>query len=219
MLGRTRAVVRVIDRATALARIEADLAAAGSPPCLMCALVDGRLETGPALAGSELVRTVLTRYPVRWGHALVVVAPHVTDFFGGRRGHLVGSECSGTKGSHRIDGRSFTCTLLRCIAWSGSARSGTDLCASTFTRRTRLRRSERPAGSADLAGGRVRSRIRRVARVGWGAEAGVARPIEAGSPAPLRTAAGVRPVVLAEPLTMEFSARLTFTTTPALSEL
>ena len=73
-------VPRLVEKSEALRRIEDERSRAGAPSCFLCALGEGVLDAGPSLDESEHTRTVLTRYPVRWGHALVLLSEHVTSF-------------------------------------------------------------------------------------------------------------------------------------------
>ncbi|MCB9592618.1 MAG: HIT domain-containing protein [Sandaracinaceae bacterium] len=61
-------MVRRVDRDTALARIDAD----ASEGCVPCALARAR---DPLMASTHAVAT-LSRFPVRWGHVLVVFREH-----------------------------------------------------------------------------------------------------------------------------------------------
>jgi diadenosine tetraphosphate (Ap4A) HIT family hydrolase len=68
----------VVPRDEAIARIYAER----NPdvPCLVCTLRDGTAGPRYVLAESRHTLTVLTRYPRRWGHALVLLRDHVTSF-------------------------------------------------------------------------------------------------------------------------------------------
>lgn len=66
-----------ISRRDALARIRHEL---GAAPCLICAIRDGAGGPQRVLARGRHARLVLSRYPIRWGHLLVLLDDHVTRF-------------------------------------------------------------------------------------------------------------------------------------------
>jgi diadenosine tetraphosphate (Ap4A) HIT family hydrolase len=70
-------MVRLVPREIALAQIARE-----RPPgtCLVCALRDGRAGKRHELALTRLTTTLLSRYPRRWGHVLVLVNAHATRF-------------------------------------------------------------------------------------------------------------------------------------------
>ncbi len=68
---------RLISRAQALARIEAD---AGSPPCLMCAICDRAAGPVHAIYEDDEQLVMLPSYVRRWGHVLVTPKAHVLDY-------------------------------------------------------------------------------------------------------------------------------------------
>lgn len=70
---------RKVDKAEALARLEAERASSAEP-CLMCAVRSGQIAGGPELFWQGGARAFLTRYPIRWGHVLVVPDVHVERF-------------------------------------------------------------------------------------------------------------------------------------------
>ena len=67
-----------LPREEAIARIHAERDP--REPCLVCALRDGVAGPRYVLAETKHTVTVLTRYPVRWGHALVLLREHATTF-------------------------------------------------------------------------------------------------------------------------------------------
>ena len=66
-----------IDRAEALRRIRRE---GGDYACLMCALRDGRFGPLTVLHQDPLALVTLPRYVTRWGHVLVLLRSHVTQF-------------------------------------------------------------------------------------------------------------------------------------------
>ena len=71
-------MIRRIDKQTAQARLAAQLSAG---ECGMCALVRGRIgDARDVIAEAPEARVVLSQYPIRWGHLLVIARAHVTSF-------------------------------------------------------------------------------------------------------------------------------------------
>jgi diadenosine tetraphosphate (Ap4A) HIT family hydrolase len=73
----------LITRAEALARIRAE---GGDPPCLMCAIRDGRVGPRYTIAEDDEALVLLPRYVRRWGHVLVMPRVHVTTYTAVDRG-------------------------------------------------------------------------------------------------------------------------------------
>ncbi|MFO0682236.1 MAG: HIT family protein [Sandaracinus sp.] len=71
-------MIRRIDKAEAQARLAAQIAPG---ECAICALVAGRIgDPRDVIAETPEAKVVLTQYPSRWGHMLVVTRAHVTSF-------------------------------------------------------------------------------------------------------------------------------------------
>jgi diadenosine tetraphosphate (Ap4A) HIT family hydrolase len=70
-------VPELVSKSLAVARLERE-----SPPgeCVICALRDGRAGHRYMLAETPHTTTLLSRYPRRWGHVIVLVNAHVTRF-------------------------------------------------------------------------------------------------------------------------------------------
>lgn len=67
----------LIDRAEALRRIREEC---GDPPCLMCAILEGRAGAVYVVHEDAAATVMLPRYVRRWGHAMVIPKVHVTSF-------------------------------------------------------------------------------------------------------------------------------------------
>lgn len=60
--------------------VERALAERGGAACLICALRDGVAGPRMVIAEGEHTLVLLSRYPLRWGHALVAIRRHVERF-------------------------------------------------------------------------------------------------------------------------------------------
>ncbi len=71
-------MIRRIGKEAAQARLAAQIAPGA---CAMCALVRGQIgDPHDVILEAPEARAMLTQYPVRWGHLLVVARAHVTSF-------------------------------------------------------------------------------------------------------------------------------------------
>ncbi|MCA9707678.1 MAG: HIT family protein [Myxococcales bacterium] len=68
---------QLISRDEALARIRAE---GGEPPCLMCAIRDGRVGPTYAVYEDADMLVLLPRYVRRWGHLMVMPKAHVVSY-------------------------------------------------------------------------------------------------------------------------------------------
>ena len=68
---------RLITKDEAIAWIRAY---SGDPPCLMCAVRDGRVGTTHVVVEDDALLVILPRYVTRWGHVMVLPRQHVTSF-------------------------------------------------------------------------------------------------------------------------------------------
>jgi diadenosine tetraphosphate (Ap4A) HIT family hydrolase len=68
---------RLLTRDEAVVRIRAER---GDTTCLVCALRDGSIGERNVIFQSREATVLLSRYPTRWGHLLVLCHRHVTSF-------------------------------------------------------------------------------------------------------------------------------------------
>ena len=74
---KTEAMPTLISREEALARIVAE---GSRPPCLMCAILEGRVGALHVVHEDPELVLMLPRYVRSWGHVLIVPRAHVTTF-------------------------------------------------------------------------------------------------------------------------------------------